>query len=547
MPKPIADGSFYIQRSNQDFWLRENGLWVRKGNIRDDGASGLVNVAPVITQGFDLSATLSRRRFLESMDDEIGFDLAATLDRIRDIVNTHGYGVAFQATLDRIRPLVAASAYGLTMSSVLTVIAASSLDLAVSFDYGMTMSIAMLRKRDIAVSEAYGAAMNVTLDRKRDVGDLGQAQLAYGLNMTAPSIIRQRRIAASMAYGFSQSTSLSPILGVTVAASVGFSMTVTLIGAFRFLIEGDASSPFVRWLDATLTKVSDPATIPSGAVQTVDSSPDGKFTAVATATAILIYDMTSGAPIKVTGIASPPSWLNIVKIKFSPDSSKLLVIDNTVSPFVWVYNTSTWTTTTAPNPGRAVQQAAWSGDGTKIALGLMATPFLVIYTASTGAVLTTPATQAAGTVRGMSWSADGAHLALQSASTDFLVYRTDTWATLSPPATLPAGATASLPNTVEFSPDSTKVVFSTGTSPFMWVYSLTGTGGNTLTYISPPSTLPAAQVRALAWKGDSSTLYVGFQNTASPRLFSYNASTWVKNTDPPSQPGGNPFCLQSSL
>ena len=37
MTTPVYnDGDFYIDVSNQDFYLRESGAWVLKGNIRVD-------------------------------------------------------------------------------------------------------------------------------------------------------------------------------------------------------------------------------------------------------------------------------------------------------------------------------------------------------------------------------------------------------------------------------------------------------------------------------------------------------------------------------
>jgi hypothetical protein len=499
-------GQFYIQNENQDLWLYErvNGIpqWVRKGNIRDEGTSGLVGIQPILSQGFNMGLTLQRIRYLDPTFHSAGFGM--------DVLE-----------LQRIRLLTAAFDFGLGMSPPPIVDRVVALNVMMALGFNEAAAVHLTAGVDLSVN----------------------MQLGFS---EAAAIQRIRQLSVNMGLGFSEAAAIQRIRFLTASMALGSSQSNTLnhAAAPKFLVESDNASPFVRWLDSSLTKISDPATIPTTLVQAADIS--SSFTAVATPSTLLIYDMTSGAPVKVTGPASPPAWSNIVKLQFSPDGSKLMVIDNTVSPFVWVYNTSTWTTVTAPNPGRAVQQAVWSPDGSKIALGCMSSSFLSIYNASTGALITSPATQPVATVRGLAWSPDGNHLAMADASNAFIVYRTDTWAKLADPATMPSGSVSSLGNVLAISPDSSKIALGTNGTPFLWVYSLNA-AAHTLTYIAAPATLPTAQVRALAFKADGSALFVGFQNTVSPRLYSYNTSTWAKNTDPVTQPGTNPFALASTL
>jgi WD40 repeat protein len=305
------------------------------------------------------------------------------------------------------------------------------------------------------------------------------------------------------------------------------------------MIEGDLTSPFVHFYNSSLTKLADPATLPSAGVQAVALSPDKKTAAVATATAIFIYDLTSGAPVKVTGIASPPSWVNITAVRFSPDSSKLLVTDNTASPFVWVYNTSTWVLTTTPSVGAVggVQNGCFSPDGTKIALCLGGGTFLSIYNVSTGVITTGPTGTAlpSTTCRGISWSPDGSKLAVATGASEFICYRTDTWAqiTVSPQ---PSGAVAGLPDTCAFSPGSDRLVFCIGSSP--WLVSFT-ISGNTLTAEAAPATTPTAQGRAVSFSSDGTKAFIG--NAGTTKLMTYNIPGWTRATDAGTQPAGNPF------
>ena len=55
MTAPVYnDGDFYIDTSNQDFWLRESGAWVRKGNVRDD-------LTPAQDAAIDLAVALTTK------------------------------------------------------------------------------------------------------------------------------------------------------------------------------------------------------------------------------------------------------------------------------------------------------------------------------------------------------------------------------------------------------------------------------------------------------------------------------------------------------
>jgi hypothetical protein len=101
---------------------------------------------------------------------------------------------------------------------------------------------------------------------------------------------------------------------------------------------------------------------------------------------------------------------------------------------------------------------------------------------------------------------------------------------LANPTTLPTGTGRS----VSFSSDASYLAVGHSTSPFITVYSRSG---STLTKLANPSTLPANNVYGVAF--DASASYLAVASETSPRLsvYSRSGSTLTKLTDPPSQPG----------
>src|ERR1035437_6855901 len=116
-----------------------------------------------------------------------------------------------------------------------------------------------------------------------------------------------------------------------------------------YVVLGLGASPWVLFYNSALKLITNPPwTTPSAAVYVVEFSPDGRLLVIATLTAIYRYDMTSGVPVYLGAMTSPPAWGEINTISFSADSSRMSVSDYGTSPWAWVYNTSTWATVTAP-------------------------------------------------------------------------------------------------------------------------------------------------------------------------------------------------------
>jgi 6-phosphogluconolactonase (cycloisomerase 2 family) len=122
------------------------------------------------------------------------------------------------------------------------------------------------------------------------------------------------------------------------------------------------------------------------------------------------------------------------------------------------------------------------------------------------------------------------------------------FAKLSDPGTTPTGNA----NGIAFSADGQLMAIAHATSPYVSIYSISGT---TFTKLSDPSTLPPAEAFGVAFSPDGAFLAVG--HNTSPRITIYSisgtgaAATFTKLSDPVSlpsgQPGGVAFSPDSSL
>lgn len=132
----------------------------------------------------------------------------------------------------------------------------------------------------------------------------------------------------------------------------------------------------------TLTKVTDPGTLPTGNAQEVEWAPNGQFLAVAHSTSpfVSIYQWTGGVLTKLSNPASLPpnggqdvSWSN---------DSRFLAVAHVGTPFVTVYERSGTTFTKLTNPttlptstGNGV---AWNKNN-YLAVAHASSPFVTIY------------------------------------------------------------------------------------------------------------------------------------------------------------------------
>lgn len=117
---PVVDGEFYIDNDNDDFWLREGGVWDKKGKLVRAHVLGLASTGPfpfTASQAFELALSETDEHYYPafstalsevvasypthaSCDVVLTTDLAAFLGSGRNVVCTaHFSGVAQVATL----------------------------------------------------------------------------------------------------------------------------------------------------------------------------------------------------------------------------------------------------------------------------------------------------------------------------------------------------------------------------------------------------------------------------------------------------------------
>lgn len=217
----VLNGSFYIQKNNQDFWLKigtpgqRDGLWTRMGNIRDDGASGIVNIQPIVQMGFLQDSTLFRIRYIDAAED-FGFlqDTALTRTRLLTIAEAFGYDTAVQ--LDRSRSIVAAMNFGFNEAAAsirYNLLPATAF--AMGFD---SSSPAIGSLRFLSASPALGFNEAVQLDRSRAIA----ASMGLGFNMAADVRATSLLITAPFQLGFDEAAAITHNIIVPISASFAY-------------------------------------------------------------------------------------------------------------------------------------------------------------------------------------------------------------------------------------------------------------------------------------------------------------------------------------
>lgn len=187
-------GQFYIQKENQDFWLYElvDGVpqWVRKGNIRDEGTSGIVGVQPNIALGFaqevialdrwkilpsvtmllgadEAVAKLERIMLLPPAGNTSGFDMSADVRRIRQVLPVGPMSLGFDAEATFGQFLQVSMTFGVSQQQAFIKYLQAS-----STSAGFTQAITLLRIKAIAASMALGSSQATAVTRTRLLGSV---------------------------------------------------------------------------------------------------------------------------------------------------------------------------------------------------------------------------------------------------------------------------------------------------------------------------------------------------------------------------------------
>jgi 6-phosphogluconolactonase (cycloisomerase 2 family) len=144
-----------------------------------------------------------------------------------------------------------------------------------------------------------------------------------------------------------------------------------------------------------------------------------------------------------------------------------------------------------------------------------------------------------GTTTDCAFSADGTMLAVSHTTTPFVSIWTltgsgaSTVATeLAAPGTIPTGSG----NGVQFSRDGAFLAVAHTTSPFVTIYSISGT---TFTKLTNPGTLPAGAGRGVAFSRDGLWMAVAHTTTPFVTIYSIDSTTFTKVTNPSTLPDGN--------
>lgn len=527
MARAPQNGDFYIQRSNQDFWLRENGVWVRKGNIRDEGSSGLVGVQPIMGFGFNQASAVQRIRYLGQVDKDFGLDNSVDhVDRIRLLVAALNLGFSDAVALRHIRLLT----------------------LSLQLGYAQSAS-AVHRSRMLAAAMDLGLDLASAVDQGQGEEEIAAAMQLGFSQMSA--LERHRYIAASIGLGFDEAANVLPLIKeVSAQMALGFNEAASVLHAPPgFLVYTTAASPRVVFLDGRLSKLADPASLPNASPTALAISPDDRWVAVGapntagSANEVWMYDLSSGQPVYSFSVTLTSGQAN--DVAFNAAGTRM-AIALSASPWVRVIETTGWTDVTAPAPGKATRCVAWSPDGTKLACGFdSSSPDVAMYNTTTMAAISgVPTSGMAPAIRDMQFSPSGAYLAIIGSSTPYIAVMDVVGLTvLSNPASLPPSGPDLRPTLVSWRNNSQKVTLVHSLTPFFSNYSLSG---GVLTKDANPSSLPSNTGRAVAYKKDGSKLWVMWNN-ASTAFYQYSVSTWTKDTNPSHQPNAAPLAMVSTI
>ena len=185
----------------------------------------------------------------------------------------------------------------------------------------------------------------------------------------------------------------------------------------------------------------------------------------------------------------------------------------------------------------SITSMAWSPDGSAIVFGMNVSPYLLV-SSRTGINLTAvsgPASMPGSIVNGVAFSADGTMLAVATNLTPFVYLYTVSgtgpsigFTAVSTPGTTPTGSTYA----AAFSPDGNMVGFAHLTSPYVTVYQIGA--GPTFSKITNPGTLPAGTGSSICFSPRSDYMAVG--HSGSPYIAIYSTGT----------PGSNTFTYQTA-
>ena len=294
------------------------------------------------------------------------------------------------------------------------------------------------------------------------------------------------------------------------------------------------NSPFVtiyKRAGDVFTKLSDPATLPTGTGSGVSFSPDSVYLSVAHTTSpfVTIYKRAGDVFTKLADPATLPTGTGS-GVSFSGDSVYLSV-SHTTSPFVTIYKRAGDVFTKLSNPSTLptgnANTTAFSSDSVYMTVGHFTAPLLTIYKRA-GDVFTKladPATTLPNRPNSVSFSPNADYLSVgHFSSPNLTIYKRagDVFTKLSNPATLPPSSTYG----VAFSPNGIYLSVAHDTTPFVTNYERSG---DVFTKLSNPATLPAAAGNGVSFSPDS--VYLSVAHPTSPFVTIYKGANYNTATE----------------
>lgn len=287
------------------------------------------------------------------------------------------------------------------------------------------------------------------------------------------------------------------------------------------------SASWAQFYNESYEIVTSPDPIASTVFGCIDFTNDGTRCAISGTTSVYIFDLTTGVPVLEETLAGVIAT-NATTVAFNPDGSRLLIVN---AGTVLVYDTSDWSTVTAPTAANALC-GDWSPDGAHIAIGCGASPYVRLFRTSDMAAITNPASQPSNNAITVRFSPAGNYLAVAVTGPAMFVYdRNNSYAKLSNPSTVPSGTPGGRRSSIAWAEDDSKLGFATNGAPRLWVYSQIG---NNLVKDADVDTPPNGNCSAIVWGVGDEKVLCGA--ASAPKLVKYDVATWTQDPQLPDLP-----------